>query len=105
MRNCSYLAAGALMLALTLPSKAAPLSPRELSNAAQPSITFVQAKKDETLKEKVKRVWRNIAGTTYAVGCPALGFAFTRTTCTETGKDAQAKCIARHPFCEVAQQK
>ena len=105
MRYFSYLTAGALMLALTLPSKAAPLSSPELSRAAPSSITLVQAKKDETLKQKVKRVWRNIAGTTYAVGCPALGFAFTRTTCTETGKDAQAKCIARHPFCEVAQQK
>jgi hypothetical protein len=104
MRNFSYLTAGVLMLALTMPSKAAPWSPG-LSNAASSSITLVQAKQDETLKQKVKRVWRSIAGTTYAVGCPALGFAFTRTTCTETGKDAQAKCIARHPFCEVAQQK
>ena len=105
MRNFSYLTAGALMLALTTPSSAAPLSSPELSNAAPPSITLVQGKKDETIKQKVKRVWRNIAGTTYDVGCPSLAIAFTRSTCTETGKNAQAKCIARNPLCQVSEKR
>jgi hypothetical protein len=54
----------------------------------------------ETLKQKVKRVWRNLTGYKFDVSCP-LG---ARSTCTETGKDrgeAQAKCISRHPLCWV----
>ena len=54
---------------------------------------------------KSSMVWRNIAGTTYDVGCPSLAIAFNRTTCTETGKDAQAKCISRHPFCQVSAKR
>ena len=84
---------------------AAPMTNLELSKATEINVTLVQNKKDETLKQKVKRVWRNIAGTTYDVGCPSLAIAFTRTTCTETGKDAQAKCIARHPLCQVSARK
>ena len=105
MRNFSCLIAGALMLALTMPSMAAPLSSAELSNVAPSSVTLVQAQKNETIKQKVKRVWRNIAGTTYDVGCPSLAIAFTRSTCTETGKDAHAKCIAQHPLCQVSDRK
>ena len=105
MHSFSYFTAGAMMLALTMPSKAAPLSAPELSNAASSSITLIQVKQDETLKQKVKRAWRNIAGTTYDVGCPSLAIAFTRSTCTETGKDAQAKCIARNPLCQVSERR
>lgn len=105
MRNFSFLITGVVLLALTAQSNAARLSSPELSNTAPSSITFVQAKRDETIKQKVKRVWRNIAGTTYDVGCPSLAIAFTRTSCTETGKDAQAKCIAQHPLCQVSARK
>ncbi|MBI3701568.1 MAG: hypothetical protein HY242_14130 [Afipia sp.] len=80
----------AVVAAIALSAEAAPMQSSGMANGAIPAITYVQAKKDETLKQKVKRVWRNLTGTTYDVGCPALGFAFTRTTCTETGKDAQA---------------
>jgi hypothetical protein len=104
MRKFSILTAGAFMAALVVQANAAPLLPK-LSSGAPSSITLVQAKKDETLKQKVKRVWRNIAGTTYDVGCPSLAIAFTRTSCTETGKDAQAKCIAQHPLCQVSERK
>ena len=105
MRNFSFLMAGALVLAFSAQSNAAPLSSSGLSNVSPSSITLVQVKKDETIKQKVKRVWRNIAGTTYDVGCPSLAIAFTRSTCTETGKDAQAKCVARNPFCQVSEKR
>ena len=66
-----------------------------------------RAKKDETVKQKVKRVWRNLTGYKFNVACPAfpIPLVMNRTTCTETGKsraDARAKCQARHPFCQVA---
>lgn len=105
MRAISCLTAGIVMMTSMLPSHAAPMSSSVISNVASSSITFVQAKKDETIKQKVKRVWRNIAGTTYDVGCPSLAIAFTRTTCTETGKNAQAKCFARHPLCQVSEKR
>ncbi len=106
MRIISCLTAGAVVLAtFSTQVNAAPLTSAGLSTAAPSSIQLVQDKKDETLKQKVKRVWRSIAGTTYDVGCPSLAIAFNRTTCTETGKDSQAKCIAKHPLCQVSPQK
>ena len=105
MRNFSFLIAGAMLVSLATQTNAAPL-PTQGSSATSPSsITLIQAKKDETIKQKVKRVWRNIVGTTYDVGCPSLAIAFTRSTCTETGKDAQAKCIARNPLCQVSEKR
>jgi hypothetical protein len=103
MRLISCLTVGAFLLATS--AIAAPMNSSALSEAASSSIQLVQATKDETIKQKVKRVWRNIAGTTYDVGCPTLAIAFNRTTCTETGKDSQAKCIAKHPVCQVSPQK
>ncbi len=102
MRVFVFLTAGALLFSGNV-AGATPFSPGVASPVAD--VQLVQAKKDETLKQKVKRVWRNIAGTTYDVGCPSLAIAFTRTTCTETGKDAQAKCIARHPLCQVSEKR
>ena len=103
MRMISFLTASSLLFATHAYAVQPPSS--SLLNAAPSRIELVQAKKDETLKQKVKRVWRNIAGTTYDVGCPSLAIAFNRTTCTETGKNSQAKCIAQHPLCQVSPQK
>jgi hypothetical protein len=57
--------------------------------------------------QKVKRVWRNMTGYKFSVGCPAL-IALTRTTCTETGKNrdvARAKCQSANPLCSVSDVK
>ena len=69
------------------------------------SIEFVQDKqKSETIKHKMKRVWRNLTGYKFDVACPAFAFELSRTNCTETGKnreDARAKCQSRHVLCQV----
>lgn len=69
------------------------------------AITYVQGKKkSETIKQKVKRVWRNMTGYKFDVACPAFLFALSRTSCTATGKnreDARAKCESQHAFCEI----
>ena len=65
---------------------------------------LVQAKKDETVKQKVKRIWREWTGYKFEVACPAFPFPLTRTTCTTTGKnrdEARAKCQGSNPFCLV----
>lgn len=113
MRHFTLLAArasvvSAFLLAVSVQAGAAPLSPAGLSS--QPSsIQLVQAKKkDETMKQKVKRVWRNMTGYKFDVGCPTLGIALNRTSCTETGKnvsEARSKCMSKHPLCEVAEKK
>jgi len=77
-----------------------------LSHANELSaIEFVQdKKKSETVKQKVKRIWRNMTGYKFDVACPAFPFALSRTTCTATGKnreDARAKCQSQHAFCEI----
>ena len=105
MRGISILIVSASLVAIAAQANAASFPAPGAQNAPASSVVLVQAKKDETIKQKVKRVWRNIAGTTYDVGCPSLAIAFTRTTCTETGKDAQAKCVAKHPLCEVSRRK
>jgi hypothetical protein len=84
--------AGALLI---VPVNAGAVSPAGLSRIQGLSlIEFVQDKqKPETVKHAAKRIWRNLTGYKFDVAC-----LFTRTTCTETGKnreDARAKCQGR----------
>ena len=69
------------------------------------AIVFVQdKKKSETVKHKIKRIWRNMTGYKFDVACPTFTIAFSRTTCTATGKnreDARAKCESQHALCSV----
>ena len=97
--------AGALLIAPSSNAGAVSVSPAGLSRIGVPSaIEFVQNKpKSETIKHKMKRIWRNLTGYKFDVACP-----FTRTTCTETGKDredARAKCQSQHLFCQVGDAK
>lgn len=68
-------------------------------------IELVQAKpKSETVKQKVKRIWRDLTGYKFDVACPAFPFALSVTSCTATGKnreDARAKCQSQHAFCQI----
>ena len=98
--------AGVLLIAPGRDAGAAPVSPSGLSRIGGLSaVEFVQNKpKSETMKHKVKRIWRNLTGYKFDVACPAFAFALTRTSCTETGKnreDARAKCQSQHVLCEI----
>lgn len=113
MRHLALLITSAAFIAASNPVFAAPLSPAGvMRNNDQSAIVLVQdkPKKDETIKQKVKRVWRNLTGYKFAVSCPALPIPLVvnRTTCTETGKsreEARAKCQSRHPFCAIGDAK
>ena len=75
----------------------------------QAPIVLAQSKpkKPETVKQKIKRVWRNLTGYKFDVACPIL-LPVSHSTCTETGKDrevARAKCQSRSPLCSVADMK
>jgi hypothetical protein len=113
MRHLALFATGVLLIAISSPAAAMPLSPAGLSRSDDLSaIILVQdkPKQGETLKQKVKRVWRNLTGYKFAVTCPAfpIPIVVNRTSCTETGKsraDARAKCQSRHPLCAVADAK
>jgi hypothetical protein len=108
MRHLALLATAILIIANSSAS-AAPLPsglPR-LDNLSVIERVQDKPKKDETLTQKVKRVWRNLTGYKFAVTCPALPIPLvtSRATCTETGKnreDARAKCQSRYPLCAVA---
>jgi hypothetical protein len=82
-----------------------PVSAANFSRIETPvSIELVQAKKDESVKQKVKRIWREWTGYKFEVACPAFPFPLTRTTCTTTGKnreEARAKCQGSNPFCTI----
>ena len=95
--------AGAVLI---LPLKAGAMPPAGLSHIeGLATIQLVQEKKkSETMKQKVKRAWRNLTGYKFDVACPAFPFALSRTTCTATGKnrdDARAKCQSQHAFCQI----
>ena len=104
MRHFIAVAAGVFLIAASGHALASPLAPAGFSRADGAPVILVQAKKDETLKQKVKRVWRNIAGYKFDVNCPIND----HRSCAETGKDrndARGKCIARHPLCWVSDAK
>ena len=112
MRYLAFLAAGVLLIGLSGQAGAGFVSPAGLSNDGLSPIEYVQAApksqdkpKSETVKQQVKRIWREWTGYKFDVGCPIL-LPLTRTTCTETGKnrdEARAKCQARHPFCLITE--
>jgi hypothetical protein len=98
--------AGARLIAPWGYAGAGPASPARLSHIdGLSAIEFVQdKKKPEPVKQKVKRIWRNLTDYKFDVACPAFAFAVTRTNCTETGmnrEDARAKCQSRHVLCQV----
>ena len=88
------------------PSFGAPASPTGLSRIdGLSAIEFVQNKQQpETVKHKVKRLWREFTGYKFDVACPALEFALSRATCTENGKNrenARAKCQSQYVLCQI----
>ena len=110
MRYLAMTAAGLGLLAMTATAGALPsTSEGAYRFEAHAPLVLAQSepKKSETMTQKVKRVWRNMTGYKFSVGCPAL-IPLSRTTCTATGKnreDARAKCISRNPFCSVSDVK
>ena len=98
--------AGALLIVPGANAGAISVSPAGLSRIdGLSAIEFVQdKKKPETLKQKVKRVWRNLTGYKFDVACPVFPFVVSVTHCTATGKnreDARAKCQSQHAFCAI----
>jgi hypothetical protein len=94
------------IIIVTAAADASAISLTPLSaDASKSPVQLVQEKHNETLKQKVKRIWRDWTGYQFDVACPIFPIPLTHTTCTETGKsreDARAKCQARNPFCSVA---
>ena len=106
MRYLAMATAGLGLLAMTATAGAV-TSTEAGAYRFQAQAPFVLAqnepKKSETMTQKVKRVWRNMTGYKFSVGCPAL-IPLSRTTCTATGKnreDARAKCQAQNVMCSV----
>jgi hypothetical protein len=106
-RDCIFFAALAFAGAiLIMPVSAGAVSPAGLSRIDGLSVVqpVQDKKKPETIKQKVKRAWRNLTGYKFDVACPAFPIVLSRTTCTATGKnreDARAKCQSQHLFCDV----
>lgn len=95
--------AGAVLI---MPVNAGAMPPFGLSRIEGLStIQLVQEKKKpETVKQTVKRAWRNLTGYKFDVACPAFPIVLSRTTCTATGKnreEARAKCQSQHPLCRI----
>ena len=84
---------------------AAPVSPGLSGFNELSAIEFVQDKpKTETVKQKVKRIWRNLTAYKFDVACPAFTFAIARTSCSANGKNretARSKCQSQNALCEI----
>jgi hypothetical protein len=109
MRTITILATAGFLFAASGAAGAAPISNGGFSRTdGDPTIQFVQQKKDETVNQKVKRIWRNLTGYKFDVACPAFALAITRTTCTVTAKnrdEARAKCQTEHALCQIGDAK
>ena len=107
MRHLIVLRTGVFLIAAAGQAVAGPFAPAAFSRAdGGVPLVLVQDKpaKNETLTQKVKRAWRNIAGYKFDVNCP-INY---HRTCAETGKDrddARGKCISRNPLCWVSDAK
>ena len=104
MRHLIVLATGVFLITAAGQAVAGPFTPAGFSRAdGGAPLVLVQDKpaKNETLTQKVKRAWRNIAGYKFDVNCPIN----SHRSCAETGKDrddARGKCISRNPLCWVS---
>ncbi|MSO67447.1 MAG: hypothetical protein EXQ82_06475 [Pseudolabrys sp.] len=109
MRYLGMAAAGVCLLAMSANSSVN-AAPAAGGIEAKSPIVLAQAttaKKDETIKQKVKRVWRDMTGYKFSVGCPAI-IPLSRSTCTATGKNrdvARAKCQSQNVLCSVSDVK
>ena len=106
MRHLTTLAGAMLLIAMSGNGYAAPKSPSGLTKIDTPSsVQLVQDKKNDTIKKRVKRAWKDLTGYKFNVGCPVI-LPISQRTCTETGRnveDARSKCISANPFCYVTQ--
>ena len=107
MRQLTSLAATMFLIAVSGNGFAAPKSPSGLSKIdSSSSVQLVQDKpKNDTIKKRVKRAWKDLTGYKFDVGCPVI-LPISHRTCTETGKNrevAREKCVSANPFCYVTQ--
>jgi hypothetical protein len=106
MRLIAIAAAGVLLATANLVS-ASPLnsiSP-QLNNAPIELVQTQPMKKDETVTQKVKRVWRNwtTPSHSFCVRCP-IPIPLTAKVCTAKGKtvdEARSVCVQQNPVCYV----
>lgn len=109
MKYAAICAAGVCLLAMSTVAGADPMartnaSPVDLSQLMSAQQKAEKPKKESSLKQRVKRAWKDLTGYKFVAACPAIPIFQTRYTCTETGKnreDARAKCQAQHPLCAV----
>ncbi len=106
MKYVAICAAGACLLAMTTFAGAAPaaqtnVSPVQLAQLtpAKEKADKPKPKKESSLKQRVKRAWKDLTGYKFNVSC--FG---TKSTCTESGKsrdEARSKCQSQHMLCLV----
>ena len=109
MNHCRFSAALTLTVALLIApgskAGAVPLSTGLSRIEGLSAIEFVQGRpQSKTVKQKVKRIWRNLTAYKFDVACPAFTFAIARTSCSANGKnreDARAKCQSQNVFCQI----
>ena len=73
MRHLIVLATGVFLIAVASPAVAGPFAPAGFSRAEAARRSCwcrTSRRRDETLTQKVKRAWRNIAGYKFDVNCP-----------------------------------
>jgi hypothetical protein len=101
MRIISFIAAAALLAAVTAPVYAGPAS-SELGMNSTP-IVRVQEKQPDTITQKVKRTWRKLTSPSYTF-CARCLLPPSATVCTARAKSreaARSDCSSRHQLCAI----
>jgi hypothetical protein len=111
MRGLLALAAATIFFVTIAANAFAIMLSSKSGDLANSPVQLVEEKQNEkeTLKQKVKRIWKEWTGYKFDVTCSVLPIPIpiipsTHGTCTETGKDredARAKCQSQHPFCAI----
>jgi hypothetical protein len=105
MRHLTLLAAGIILVGASGNAGAFPAAKSRIDNSS--NIQLVQdtkSEKSDTLKNRVKRVWKDLTGYKFDVACPGFWLPANQSICTETGKNRQAarsKCEAQHALCQI----
>ena len=105
MRRLTLLMAGLILVGANGNAGALPIAKSRIDNSS--NIQLVQSEKSEksdTLKNRVKRAWKDLTGYKFDVACPGFWLPVNQNTCTETGKNreaARSKCEAQHALCQI----
>lgn len=104
MRHLALLAAGFIVAGAGGSAVALPAAKSGIEKSSQIQLVQDRTERKDTVKNRVKRAWKDLTGYKFEVACPGFWMPINQSTCTESGKNreaARSKCEAQHVLCQV----